>query len=146
MYENILVPTDGSAGTDAAVERAIDLATAFDSTLHVQYVIETNAMTLDVGLDDLMANFEAIGQEVVDDVYDQAVAAGVDRVERSVEDGSPHRRIVAYVDENDIDLVVMGTHGRTGIERHLLGSVTAKVVRMSPVPVLTVPMADSAAD
>uniref|UniRef100_UPI00387E9FE4 universal stress protein n=1 Tax=Haloarcula regularis TaxID=3033392 RepID=UPI00387E9FE4 len=50
----------------------------------------------------------------------------------------PYQAIQAYVEDNDVDLVVMGTHGRTGLERYLLGSVTEKLVRTAPVPVLTV--------
>jgi nucleotide-binding universal stress UspA family protein len=59
-------------------------------------------------------------------------------VETAVVVGTVHRSIRSYVEENDIDLVVMGTHGRQGIERFLLGSVTERTVRTSPVPVLTV--------
>jgi nucleotide-binding universal stress UspA family protein len=56
----------------------------------------------------------------------------------AVESGTPHSVILRYADEADADLVVMGTHGRTGVERYLLGSVAEKVVRLSDVPVMTV--------
>jgi len=59
----------------------------------------------------------------------------VSAVETAIEHGNPYRGIHSYVEEHDIDLVVMGTHGRSGIERYLLGSVAEKTVRTSPVPV-----------
>jgi nucleotide-binding universal stress UspA family protein len=62
---------------------------------------------------------------------------GIDVV-TAVATGTPHTEILEYADEHDVDLVVMGTHGRTGVERHLLGSVTEKVVRMADAPVVTV--------
>lgn len=55
-----------------------------------------------------------------------------------VVEGNPHEKILEYVSEHDIDMVVMGTHGRTGLDRALMGSVAERVVRRSPVPVLTV--------
>jgi len=55
-----------------------------------------------------------------------------------VEWGEPYESVLDYADEHDIDIIVMGTHGRTGLDHHLLGSVTEKVVRTSDVPVLTV--------
>jgi nucleotide-binding universal stress UspA family protein len=76
-------------------------------------------------------------------VIHQAEEAGVDAVEASVAQGTPHQAILEYVDYHDIDLVVMGTHGRTGLDRYLMGSVTENVVRLSDAPVLTVgPPAD----
>lgn len=56
----------------------------------------------------------------------------------AVEFGTPYGEIRSYVEEHDVDLVVMGTHGRSGIERYRLGSVAEKTVRTSPVPVMTV--------
>jgi nucleotide-binding universal stress UspA family protein len=79
-------------------------------------------------------------------VIQQAEAAGVDTIEGVVAQGAPHRAILDYVDEQDIDLIVMGTHGRTGLDRYLLGSVTEKVVRLSDAPVLTVRMPAESAD
>ena len=62
----------------------------------------------------------------------------ISTVEASVLSGRPHRAIVDYAAEYDVDLIVMGTHGRTGLDRYLLGSVTERVVRLSDVPVLAV--------
>jgi nucleotide-binding universal stress UspA family protein len=64
----------------------------------------------------------------------------VKTIEGVVAQGTPHQAILDYIGEHDIDLVVMGTHGRTGLDRYLLGSITEKVVRLSDAPVLTVRM------
>lgn len=74
----------------------------------------------------------------MESVEEQTTQASISAVETAIEHGNPYRAIRSYVDEQEIDLVVMGTHGRSGIERYLLGSVTEKTVRTLPVPVMTV--------
>lgn len=144
MYERILVPTDGSEGTRNAVAHAIDLATTYDAALHTLFVIETN-VGVDTTTVDLMGMLEETGQHALDEVIQQADAAGIDEIEGTIGQGPPHRAIVDYVDEHDIDVIVMGTHGRSGLDRYLIGSVTEKVVRTAQVPVMTVPMTEDAA-
>jgi len=139
MYDRILVPTDGSDGTRAAVEHAIDLATTYDAALHVVYVVDTD-VGLDASIPGTLDALEEAGEDAVDEVIRQAEAAGVDAVEGVVARGTPHEAVLEYADEHDVDLVVMGTHGRTGLDRYLLGSVTEKIVRLSDAPVLTVRM------
>lgn len=137
MYQRILVPTDGSEGAKIAADHGIEMALQFDAALHTIYVIES-----DIGPDsDMVGVFEAFeeaGQQAIDDVVGMAQAAGVGTVEGTVAQGTPSQAILDYVEQFDIDMIVMGTQGRTGIDRILLGSVTEKVVRMAPVPVLTV--------
>jgi nucleotide-binding universal stress UspA family protein len=77
------------------------------------------------------------GESAVADIRQLAEGAGLP-VETTVLEGSPSREIVRYAEEQDCDLIVMGTHGRGGIDRLLLGSVAERVVRASEVPVLTV--------
>jgi nucleotide-binding universal stress UspA family protein len=89
---------------------------------------------------------EEAGREAVADVVTEAEAGGLDRVEDHVIQGTPYRAIVEFATENDVDVIVMGTHGRRGIDRYLLGSVTEKVIRTSPVPVLSVPIAAAEGD
>ena len=139
MYEHILVPTDGSDGTDAAVDHAIDLAETYDAALHTIYVVDAN-VGADAGVANVYANLEQAGERAVQDVVDRAEAAGVETVEGAVAEGVPHRAILDYAEQRDVDLIVMGTHGRTGLDRYLLGSVAEKVVRLSDVPVMTVRM------
>ena len=113
MYRRILVPTDGSAGSRAALAEAVELADRFDATVHSLYVADTSAAHAETGYIDIVESFERIGEETTAEAVD-------------------------YADEAGADLVVMGTHGRTGLDRYLLGSVTEKVVRTADVPVLTV--------
>ena len=138
MYERILVPTDGSTATGSAIDHAVELARTHDATLHALYVVDVGAYSsLEVGAEVVADGLESEGQSAVDAVADRVADAGVD-VETAVETGVVHRAIVEYVADNDIDLVVMGTHGRTGVGRFLLGSVAEKVVRTAAAPVLTV--------
>lgn len=137
MYQDILVPTDGSEGSRRAVDHAIDIAATYDAMLHVLFVVDTRSLPADVDAGLIYDALEGTGREAVDEVTRQAVAADVD-VEASLATGSVHRAILDYAAEHDVDLVVMGTHGRTGLDRYLLGSVAEKVVRLSPVPVMTV--------
>jgi nucleotide-binding universal stress UspA family protein len=80
-----------------------------------------------------------MGERALDEVREEAEAAGIESVEAVLGSGTPANAITTYVDDQDIDLVVVGTHGRTGLDRYLIESVAENVVRMSPVPVLTVP-------
>ncbi|WP_423746066.1 universal stress protein (plasmid) [Haladaptatus sp. SPP-AMP-3] len=139
MYERILLPTDGSVSTDKAVEQALNLSDAYDASLHVLSVVDRTIVPPDVRSDILYDELEDECADAVSDVEAAANEAGVD-VETTVLRGTPHRVILDYADDNDIDCIVMGTHGRRGLDRYLLGSVTEKVVRLSEVPVLTVRM------
>ena len=138
MYDRILFPTDGSDGTAAALEHAIDHALRYDATLHVLYVVEETYPVVEAGAPETLEALEAEGERALEDVRTRAKAAGVESIRGSVAGGSPYRQILASVDEHDIDLIVMGTHGRRGIDRYLLGSVAEKVVRTAEPPVLTV--------
>ncbi|WP_096392859.1 universal stress protein [Halorubrum trapanicum] len=138
MYSEILVPTDGSPASDAAIEHAIDLADQYGARLHALYVVDGTAYSsLEAGAEIVVEALESEGEEATRRVADAAADAGVDCV-TSVTSGTAYQSIHDYVDEHGIDVVVMGTHGRKGIDRYLLGSVTERVVRTSDVPVLTV--------
>jgi len=139
-YERILVPTDGSEETRQAVEHAIDLAAEHDATVHALYVVNSasfSGLPMESSWESVAAMMNEEGAAALDDVEQLGVEHGVP-VERALVDGSPSREIVRYAEDEGCDLVVMGTHGRGGIDRLLLGSVTEKVVRSSSVPVLTV--------
>ncbi|WP_148416194.1 universal stress protein [Haloferax sp. KTX1] len=143
MYDRILVPLDGSAPGDEALDRAIDLAATAGATLYALYVVDErvlHATQLDAG--GLVRAYEEEGERIVSEAVEAAEAAGIEVV-TAVEHGSPHRAILRYAEEIDADLIVMGTHGRRGIERYLLGSVTERVLRMADVPVLSVRSEDS---
>ncbi|WP_426964280.1 universal stress protein [Haloparvum alkalitolerans] len=142
MYDNILVPTDGSPASDAAIDHAVDLAERYDARVHALYVVDGAAYsTLEAGAQVVVEALEKEGEEATDRVAEAAADAGVEAVS-TVTTGTAYRSISDYVEENDIDLIVMGTHGRQGLDRYLLGSVTERVVRTADVPVMTVRQAD----
>jgi nucleotide-binding universal stress UspA family protein len=142
MYDRILVPTDGSSGADRAVEHAIDLAKTYGAQLHVLYVVNEASLSAEVNSQQVIENFEEQGGEVTYEVAERAADAGVEDVREVVVHGVPHEAILEYAEDEGMDLIVMGTHGHTGLDRYLLGSVTEKVVRTSDVPVLTVRLHD----
>ncbi|MEF8839342.1 MAG: universal stress protein [Haloarculaceae archaeon] len=137
-YEDILVPTDGSEGATATVDQAATLAAAFDATVHVVSVVDSAATTVEGGWSVMLDNLEDAAADTVESLADAFRERGVERVETAVEVGTPHRTLAEYVEAEGIDLVAMGTHGRSGIERYLLGSVTEKLLRTCPAPVLAV--------
>jgi nucleotide-binding universal stress UspA family protein len=140
VYQNILVPTDGSEPSQRAAKHAIDLADRYDATIHTLYVIEAATLTPDLDTAALYDELESIGRRATDDVVKDAERAGLDSVREEITRGHASSRIVEYIGDQEIDLVVMGTHGRTGLDRFLIGSVAEKVLRQSPVPVLSVPL------
>ncbi|WP_144922854.1 universal stress protein [Halorubrum salsamenti] len=142
-YRNVLVPTDGSARAGDALDRALALADRAGATVHVLSVVDVGTVGREgySGVDTLVEGAE----RTVAEAAATAEEAGVEAVEAVEVGSSAARGIQSYVDENDIDLVVMGTQGRTGVERYLLGSVAERTVRTSPVPVLTVPDPDDEA-
>jgi len=143
MYDTILVPTDGSEPAGAAVEHAIDLASATGATLHALSVVDSAAYaSLDVSSQSVLDSLEDRAAEATESIAETAADAGVDTV-TEVSVGTPHEQITEYADAVGADLIVMGTHGRTGLDRVLLGSVTERVIRGGPCPVLTVRAAES---
>ena len=138
MYSEILVPTDGSPASDAAIEHALNLAEQYDARIHALYVVDGSTYSsLEAGAELVIEALEDEGAEATDRVADAAAEAGVD-CETIVTTGTAYQSIRDYVESDDIDMIVMGTHGRKGLDRYLLGSVTERVVRTANVPVLTV--------
>lgn len=138
-YRNVLVPTDGSDAAHRALEAGVDVADAAGADLHLLSVIDAASLGVDVRADIQAESLEASAREVLDDAAAFAREAGVDPVAETTQHGpSIHRTILSYVDEHDVDLIVLGTHGRTGLDRYLLGSVAESLVRTSRVPVMTI--------
>ena len=145
LYDRILVPTDGSEGVERAVRHALDLAAAHDATVHALYVVNTasfGGLPTETSWETIDEMLRSDAEEAVETVRRLGDERGV-RVETSVVNGAPNAEIVRYAEREGCDLVVMGTHGRGGIDRLLLGSVAEKVVRASNVPVLTVRVGES---
>lgn len=144
MYDRILVPTDGSTEGERAVEYALELAATHDATIRAIYVVNAasyGGLPMETAWDGISDALREEGRAAVSRVEEMADERGVE-VETSVVEGSPSRVIVDEATPDNCDLVVMGTHGRGGIDRLLLGSVAERVVRSSPVPVLTVRVGD----
>lgn len=143
MYETVLFPTDGSDPSLQALDHALDLADTYGATLHALYVVDTTYPygDFDGGGIDPEPLFDALreeGEQTLDRVEQRANDAGVEFVGETRDAGSVHRAILEYADEHGADVIVMGTHGRRGLGRWLLGSVTERIVRTADVPVLTV--------
>jgi nucleotide-binding universal stress UspA family protein len=138
MYERILVPIDGSRQADRALDHALDLAETYDAEIHLLFAVDAATIPSEIEATSVEEKLTKYGETTTDSAAERAEEAGVERVRTKVARGTPHRAILDYADENDSDLIVMGTHGRTGIDRYLLGSVTEKVVRLADAPVLTV--------
>jgi nucleotide-binding universal stress UspA family protein len=142
MFNRILIPTDGSDAVMPAVKMALDLAKTYDATLHALFIVDQPSSVTGTGegftgIDNLLNELEEEGHHATDIIADQAEDSNVE-IKSSVQRGNPHDDILAYANEHAIDLIVIGTHGRTGVKRALLGSVTEDVVRHSEIPVLTV--------
>jgi nucleotide-binding universal stress UspA family protein len=137
MYERILIPTDGSDHAERAAEHAVALARAFDATVRVISVVDLQAAAGPFNAggvgDDFYDELEAEARDAIDAVAGLAD----DQVETGVVEGNPADAIVDDAAAFDADLIVMGTHGRTGVHRYVVGSVTERVVRLADAPVLT---------
>jgi nucleotide-binding universal stress UspA family protein len=146
MYDDILVPTDGSAGMTGVIDHAVSLAREHDATLHGLYVVDTASLTdmpLEATMDGVTQSLHQEGEMALEEFERRSGDVPVDT---GVVEGSPARDIVQAATDRGCDLVVMGTHGRSGVDRLLLGSVAERVVRSSPVPVLTVRVSEQLAD
>lgn len=142
--ESVVVPTDGSEQARAAAERAVELAATTGATLHAVNVVDVGVTGAAFDSAPVLDSLEAAGERAVDAVRDRAEATGVAAVETAVPRGTPSEAVVRYAADHDADRIVMGTHGRTGLDRLVLGSVTERVVRHSEVPVLAVPGPETA--
>jgi len=138
MYDNILLPTDGSESMAPVIDHAIELATVHGASVHALYVANTASLSdlpMESSWENVSDALRKQGKAAVEAVEQRA---GEVPVESAVLDGSPSGEIIEYSEENDIDVIVMGTHGRSGVDRLLLGSVAERVLRSASVPVLTV--------
>ena len=139
MYDRLLVPTDGSPESFEAVDEAVSLAAAVGADLAALFVVDTrDYSTLPEGKWLSLADeLEREGERALATVERRADAAGV-AVSTAIVRGIPHEAILEHAAETAADVVVMSTHGRTGIDRFLLGSVTENVIRSTDLPVLVV--------
>lgn len=139
----ILHPTDFSRASSAAYRRAVDLAKANRAELLLVHVLAPPMPIMADGYvspkvyDDMAAASRAYGQKHLNALISKAKQAGA-RVTGLLLEGLPHEKIAQAARSKKADLVVVGTHGRTGFSRLFLGSVASRVLTISPCPVLTV--------
>lgn len=139
--KNILVPTDFSECSDAAVRYGLALAKAFDAKLHLLHVVQDpytqpwGAEAFPAGIADLLTDWQ---KQAFDRLACGIPEADRHRVVIACTIAAPYPEILRYAVEQEVDLIVLGTHGRGPVAHMLLGSVAERVVRRAPCPVLTV--------
>ncbi len=144
MYKEILVPLDGSELAESAIPHARELAKAFGARITLLSVIEPVAMYSQPGVVgpvisvavNIQEEMETLGQ-YLDGIAEQLRAENIE-VQRVAKEGDPASQICDYAHESKADVIVMSTHGRSGIRRWVYGSVADRVLRGARVPVLLV--------
>jgi nucleotide-binding universal stress UspA family protein len=135
VVRNILVPTDFSETSDAALTYAINMAQGFGAQLYLLHVPAKTGEDLEANFP--VGQFETAVRERLDSVLSREEITRL-RPEYVLRIGRPADEIVRYADAQNVDLIIMGTHGRSGVAHMLMGSVAEHVVRMAPCPVLLV--------
>jgi nucleotide-binding universal stress UspA family protein len=137
--KKILVPIDFSECSDEAMQYAGELARVFKARILLIHVLQPHAygMTETFNLVDHYAALKMIAEPLLEESRKKLSKRGL-KVETDLRSGMAHSEILEKARTGKADLIVMGSHGRTGLEHFLLGSVAEKVVRLSPCPVLTV--------
>lgn len=136
MYQDLLLATDGSDGSHQATDHAIELADQLGATLHIVSVSEEGPHSAEKR-DAMRSDLEDEAVAAVEEAEQVASERGIETT-TTVRHGVAQEEIVDVADVNAIDLIVMGTHGRTGLDHLVVGSVAEEVVRNAPVPVVTV--------
>jgi nucleotide-binding universal stress UspA family protein len=138
-YDKIMIATDGSKQVEKAVKSAVELARLTGARLYAVYVIASTGYTpRNFGWEESLREIlEAEAKRAVTFVEEAGKNSGIE-VESVILDGHPADRIMGFAEQEDMDLIVMGTLGRTGLDRFLLGSVAEKIVRHSKTPVMVV--------
>ncbi|MEK7682223.1 MAG: universal stress protein [Chloroflexota bacterium] len=135
MYKSILVPMDGSATAEAALDHAVKFAQAFRSTLVLFYVVPTSGVSSSPLTVEEKARIAEVDQ-YLKQYKEKLTKAGLKDVNWAVTSGDPAEEIIRYADRCSADLVVMGTHGRSEAFQWLFGSVASKVLQSLGIPVV----------
>lgn len=143
MSRRILHPSDFSSASGAAFKKAVEMAKAGRGELMLVHVVSPVAPVAGEGYispkmyEEIAASSRAWAQKQLDKLVAKAKTSGV-RAKGSVLEGSAHEQVVRFARSKHADLIVMGTHGRSGLAKLFLGSVAGRVVAAAPCPVLTV--------
>lgn len=136
MFQKILLPIDGSDEAFASVESGFELANRYDATVHALYVIDGRNGGAEFR-DTEQQQLQKEGRRVLTEIEHRGTNRGI-TVNTAVLEGVPAKEIAQYIDINEIDLTVMSSHRRSGMNRFLSGSVTERVLRLTDRPVLVV--------
>ncbi|WP_227380986.1 universal stress protein [Haladaptatus halobius] len=134
MYDAVLFPTDGSEIATQALEHAISHAQVYNASFYVLYVIDTRFYSTS---GEEFERETLSGEQILDETEAAASSQGI-AATTAVRDGNPADEIVSYANDQDIDLIIMATHGRKSVDRFLHGSITETVLRTAEQPVLAV--------
>jgi len=143
MFKHILIPVDGSDNAQRAIDKAIGLAQAFKSKVTATYVIDPYAFT-GVGTDfaygqaEYLSAATAEGKQALQVANDAFQTVGIEITTTLVEGHTTYKVILETANAIGADLIVMGSHGRKGLEKLILGSVTSQVLSHAHLPVLVV--------
>ncbi|MDF9745944.1 universal stress protein [Natrinema salsiterrestre] len=136
MYQDLLLATDGSDAARRATEHGIELARGLEADLHVLSVSEDGPQAAEKE-DRLRSDPEDEAVAAAEHAKESADREGVDAT-TDVRHGVPQEQIVDYAETNDVDMIIVGTAGRSGLDHLISGSVAEEIVRNAPIPVLTV--------
>jgi nucleotide-binding universal stress UspA family protein len=140
LYKNIVITTDGSENTQRAISYGIEIAKLSGAVVHALYVVNTPSTISEswtAGKKTVEEIMKIEGEKALSKVKEIGRSSGVE-VKEVLLDGHPSDEIIKFAKNNNMDLIVMGTLGKTGLEKFLIGSVAEKVVRGSKVPVMVV--------
>jgi nucleotide-binding universal stress UspA family protein len=141
-FKKILFPIDFSESTPKILPYVLTMSRTFDSTIHLLYVVRdlkylTSFHVPHPSLDLIEKDIAENSEKMMDRLCEEDLQ-GCPRFVKKVLVGDAASEIIRYAQEKKIDLIIMGTHGRKGLEKALFGSVADKVVKNSPVPVMTI--------
>lgn len=147
-YKKVLFCTDFSKNSDRAFDYAFGIAKRDDGVLYILHVIPLNPQQYDLErhltkkqLDEITATLQKDREKMFNDKYLKYIKDKT-KIEIITESGREEDKILKFAQKEKIDIIVIGTHGRTGIEHVILGSVAEKIIRRSPIPVFVIPCKD----
>jgi len=135
IVQSVLIPVDFSEASKAALQYAVDLVKSLGARLFLLHVPGTTGENFEA--DFPVGRFESAMKEQFGELLNQQNLKGL-RPEFASRIGTPAEEIVRYADARDVDLIIMGTHGRSGVAHLVMGSVAEQVVRTAPCPVLLI--------
>lgn len=139
--KRILIATDGSKASENVADFGIEIAKSSGAKIYAVYVIDVtfldSVLMDETSVKNVYAKFEIIGSEAISLIEENAKAAGIEAAPILLK-GNPAEKILDFAENHKVDMIVIGSTGKSGTERFMLGSVSEKVVRHAKVPVLVV--------